>query len=976
MRSLLRLCAALTVGLAGFGATAFGQTAQLAGRVTDSNGSAVSGAEITATNVNTNFEVKAASNKQGNYIVPLLPPGNYRVMVKAQGFSTVAQENVTLETGLTRTVDVQLQVGSVSETVNVRDVPPLLETDKSSVGQFIERATVYNMPVNTRQSAQLVRLAGNVVYNNEIGGPIGIPIFSVAGGRSRNQMWQLDGGVTQDIALGTPQLVLNPPLESLQEFKIETNTYSAEFGRSGNGFINMTTRSGSNDFHAAVYEFFRNDALDARSFFAGSKAPLRYNLFGASAGGRIIKDKTFYFVNYEGARQRVGATVSNTIVPHPAEINGDFSARRDLVVIDPATGSPFPGNIIPANRINPIGQALLKFFPAPNTPNNDVTRAPGANYITNVVDETIKDFVIARGDHHFGAKDRVTARFVWFRGPTVTAPVFPNAAADARGVTNDRDQFNTTVSYFRNFTPALINEVRVSNMARAFIARNFGFGSGVNEMLQLPGVDPQAFPRINLTGFTTLGSAAQERIQSPVRSIQIVDTLTWVRGNHQLKTGFDFRYSLNSEVQRPLAGGSFSFDNRVTGSAIANLLLGRVVAAQITDLDRIESRTNLYSAFVQDDWKVTRNLTLNLGLRYDLDTPRFERSNRQSGFDPIAINPVSNTPGVVTFAGQNGVGKYSHDFDQNNFGPRVGFAYRWRDKTVVRGGYGISYNAAYEGGVTTAITAGYGLSATFNSADGGLTPVLQLGAALPTVSREAQGPGFGAVVVGGTSRFAPDFIQQNQVNGYAQQWNLTIQRELPGDLLLETAYVANVGHHLAGPDAEINMIPLVNGRGPERQDQRLRLFPQFSSVILRSPPWGNSSYHSLNVKLEKRYSGGLNFLVNYTWSKFLDDVEGTNELAGGPGSGYTHWQRRAAPLHRQRRLRTARRQEAAMGGQQRVRQRGHRRLGAGRDRGVAQRLALRRGRAGQPDQHLLLSATPEPAARPEAQRRPVARRDD
>jgi hypothetical protein len=322
---------------------------------------------------------------------------------------------------------------------------------------------------------------------------------------------------------------------------------------------------------------------------------------------------------------------------------------------------------------------------------------------------------------------------------------------------------------------------------------------------------------------------------------------------------------------------------------MASFLLGHTTGAGLNDPDLLEARTDYYGAYVQDDFKVTQNLTLNFGLRWELDTPRWERiDNRQSGFDGLAINPVSGVPGLVTFSGRNGLGKYAHDFDKNNFAPRFGFAWKPTAKTVVRGGYGISYLGIYFGAVVNTLSQGFGSNVSFTSPDGGLTAAFPFRNGLPSFQREELGPAWGAVPLGRAPRASPDFIQQNHVNGYAQQYNLTVQRELGGNILFEAAYLANLGRKLGGPGVSQNMIPLVNGRGPAAQSQALRPFPHFNNVQRLTPNWGASSYHGLNMKVERRYSNGFNLLANYTWSKFLDNIEAGNEFAGGEGNGYTH----------------------------------------------------------------------------------------
>ena len=860
---------------------------RLDGSVTDTTGAAIAGASVVARNVATGVNYPAKTNASGVYTLPFLPPSEYELTAEMPGFKKAVRAGLVLETGSAQNVDLRLEVGDVTETVSVIASTPLLETETSTVGQFVERATVANMPLESRRGASLVRLMGNVVYNVE-NGPEQIPQFTMGGGRSMNQMWHLDGGVVQNMALGVPQLSLNPPAESLQEFRAEVSNYSAEFGRTGNGMIIMTTRSGTNQFHGAGYEFFRNDKLDARTFFAPGKAPLRYNIFGTSIGGPIRKDKTFFFFNYEGSRRRTGTTISDTIVPRPAEVNGDFSARRNFTLIDPVSRQPFAGNVIPASRIDPLGQAFAKLYPAPNVA-DDITNAPGPNYLANVSDATDQDFFTARVDHSFGVSDRVYGRYSYVHAPQVNSPVFPNAFADFRAGNPDNRNSVYLASWLHNLTPNLINEVRYLHGIRMHIDHASGTGSGENGKLGLKGVDANAFATVIPTGIARLGTNGnQSRIQDPIQTEQLIENLTWIKGKHSFKTGFEYRYSRNKDDFKASFGGNFSFSDRATGSGIASLLLGLVTSAALVSTDIIESRTDYYAGFFQDDWKITPKLTVNAGIRWDLDTPRWEARNHQSGFDPHALNPVSGTPGVVTFAGQDGHSKYAHDFDTNNFAPRLGFAYRAAHDFLIRGAYGIAYNGEYAGAVPFALTNGFGLNGSFSSPDGGFTPAFQFRDGLPAIVREPLTAAFGAVKVGASPRLSPDFFQNNQINGYAQQWNFTVQKELAGNLLIETAYLANVGHHLGGPDVNINMIPLANGRGPTVQSQASRPFPQFNNVTLKSPPWGNSTYHSLNVKLEKRYSNGLNFLANYTWSKFIDDVQGNADLSTNAGAGYTH----------------------------------------------------------------------------------------
>ena len=861
--------------------------ARLTGTISDNTGAVIIGATVTLTNINTGVAQSSTANESGIYNFPIVPAGRYELSCEFEGFKTYSQTGIAMETGFVRSIDIQMEVGEVTETVEVLASTPLLETENSTVGQFIERDTVFNMPLASRRSASLVRLMGNVAYRSE-GGAEALPFFAMAGGRSRNQMWTLDGTVMQNMSLGIAQLGLNPPAEALQEFKAEQSNYTAEYGRAGGGFIVMTTRSGTNDFHGAAYEFFRNDKMDTRRFFAAGKAPLRYNIFGGSAGGPIAKDRTFFFFNYEGGRRRDGVIHSSDDVPHIPEVKGDFSNRTDVAVKDPLTGDPFPGNIIPQSRIDPLGQAFANLYPAPNQ-SGDLSRAPRNNLINSASNALTQDFYTGKVDHNFGDNDRAYGRFMFSRNPQGVAAVYPNEFADPRAGTRSNRHTNVTGSWIHHFTPTLIQDVRVNWGRRLHINRSAGRFSGKNGELGVQGVDPESFARVVVNGLTPLAPGNQERIQTPIETWQFSENFTWIKGSHQIKFGGEWRFAMNQDDFNSRIGGQFSFGNRATGVGLAELLLGHVNGGVLINADILETRTDYYGVFVQDDWKITPNFTLNLGLRWELDTPRWERQdNRQSSFDPTKMNPVCNCPGAVTFSARDGRSKYSHDFDANNFGPRIGFAWKPGVGWVFRGGYGINYNGMYAGAVPFTMFNGFSLNGDFTSPDGGFTPAFQLSDGMPLVEREELTAGLGAVPIGERPRLSPDFHQQNQHNGMHQQWNLGIQRDLGGNMVAELSYIGNVAHNLGGQNVNINQIPLVNGRGPTQQRQVDRPFPQFANVFHESPAWGNSAYHSVNLKLEKRYSGGLNFLVNYTFSKFLDDAEAFTELAGAQGNGYQH----------------------------------------------------------------------------------------
>ncbi|MBM3738817.1 MAG: hypothetical protein FJW39_23830 [Acidobacteria bacterium] len=859
---------------------------RLTGTVTDGSGSAVAAAEVTATNMATGVAYRKASNDTGTYVFPALPPGPYRLSCQASGFKRSEQAGIVLDTGFVRTVDVRLDVGQVTETVEVQASTPLLDTENATVGQLVGRSTLLNMPMASRRTGSLVRLVGAVAFRDEGGGAEQLPFFTMGGGRARNQNWQLDGMNIQNNAIGNAQMLFNPPSETVEEFKVELSNYSADLGRSGGGFIQITTRAGTNQFHGAAYEFLRNDKLDARTFFAAGKAPLRYNIFGATLGGPIARNRTFFFFNYEGARYRIGQTLASDEVPHPADRDGNFSARRDVTVMNLASRQPFPGNIIPASRLDPIARELVKFYPLPNVAGSDPTRAPRDNFAANGVDLTDINWYTTRIDHNLNDRNRLFGRFIVGRSVHDNVIAYPERIADPRGEFQDPRSLAIGVSWHRSLRPTLFNELRFSVVRAPQTQTSFGNGSGVNGRLNIRGVNPDFFPRVRHDGYAGLGGNNQHFRVVERDTVEFADHLTWVRGAHHIRMGANLRYSRFLNESDTASGGFFNFNARSTNESLAAFLLGWTSNAQFLDGEPVIGRTDYWAAFIADDWKITSKLTLNIGLRWDLDTPLWRKNNLLSRMNAGPTNPVSGTPGIMEFAPFSETGKYSSDFDKNNFSPRLGFAWRPAGALVLRGGYGLFYNGPFLNVAGISVT-GFNQQADFVSPDGGFTPAFQLRNGIPPPPANQQlGPGFGAVPAGAATLISPDFIQRHHVNGYHHQFNLSVQRQIFGNLLLEAGYMGNLGHKIVGSNININMIPLVNGRGPAAQNQRLRPFPQYNNVTHVGPPWGNSNYHALNLRAEKRYSAGLSFLSNFTWSKFIDDIDATSEL--GLEAPYQH----------------------------------------------------------------------------------------
>ncbi len=872
---LVSLLAVLVTSLCG--TSLYGQTSSVSGRVFDASKAAIGEASVTLTRIDTGDTREAKTSSEGYYDFPLLIPGQYSVTAKKPGFESETQTNIKVETGEISTVDFVMPVGSMAQTVNVDAVVPQLKTESAAVADVVENKEIANMPLLDRRSSQLQRLSGFVVPNGSGSGAT----FAIAGGRGNNANYLIDGGTAQNLTLGVPTLSFDPPVESMQEFNVSISNYAAELGRTGGGVIQMTTKSGTNDYHGSAYEYFRNDVLNTRTFFAKTIPTLRYNLFGASVGGPIKRNKTQFFFNYEGRRQ-VASTTQVLNVPTLAEDAGNFSADK-YVVKDPVTGQPFAGNIIPASRLDPVGSKLAQFFPAPNVAG--ATSGKG-NFVANDPANTVVDDYVARVDHTFNDNNRMFVRFLGQPDHTTTAAILPTAAADPFAASSLNHYYNLSGTYYHNFTPTTINEARYTYTNRKAFVISAGVGSSIDSQIGLTGVDQTFFPTVVVNGFQTLGAPSQQqRLQGPIRSDAADDYVTMIHGSHAFKVGVEYRYSSNLDKYSPTAGGAFTFNNVATGSSLASLELGWVYQGSLLATYPLHTRADSYAAFFQDDWRVTPKLTVNYGLRWDIDQPRWEEDNRQNSFNPTAINPVSGTPGIITFSGINGVSKYANRWDLNNLGPRLGFAYKLTDNLVIRGGGAVLYLGEYDQATPIVANTGFSTQGSFVSPDNGVTPAFLLASGLPAVSSPTTTqltPGYGAVPLGAKPTTSVAYFNPDRQNGYMYQASLDIQRQFAHGILVDLGYLGTFGHHLAAPDAEsINQVP-TNLLGPGNAQLR-RPFPQFSNVQIIAADIGASKFNGLNIGVDKRYSNGLLFKANYTFSKMLDNVDSRNELAAYPG---------------------------------------------------------------------------------------------
>lgn len=877
--------------------------ATISGVVTDATQGALPGVTVTAIHGQTGQRHSATTNAEGFYVLRPLPIGPYVIEAELSGFQRYRREGLSMTTGGTVPLDIKLSLGELTDTITVRGEAPLLGARTSEISQLIESRSVEGMPLGDRRSMNLIKMTGAAVFVTYDSGSK--PNFSLAGGRTQSQMFWIDGGAGQNMRLGIGQVDVDPPVDTVQEVKILSNNYAAEYGGSAGGVIIATTKSGTNRLHGSLFEYFRHDALDAIDFFAPivngrkQKAALRYNVFGGTLGGPIRKDKTFFFVSYEGSRRRTGNPRFLT-VPTEAQRRGDFSQTVDargsqIVIYDPATmpGSartPFAGNVIPQGRLDPVGLRIAALYPLPNrTPDN----ASGANnFGANGTTRLERDNYMVKVEHTIRGNDKITGRYLYNSDNQFQTSIFPEPAVDS---VNDtiRHQNYFYAGYTRTLGSAVVNEMRYTYGNRINHQMSPGLHGGWPTKLGLRGVSDDAFPRFTVAGVAPLGATTHERRQFPIQQHQFVDTLAAVRGRHALKTGLEVRPSFNYEVNRPSISGTFAFTTQPTalpgragtGYGLASLLLGFPNSVNVRETEVLNRSSWYLAAFLQDDWTVGSNLTLNLGVRWETDTPIVDANNRMNGFDPQAINPVSGTPGVVRFAGVDGWPSAPYKTDVNNFAPRFGFAWRpsGGTRTVIRGGGGIFYAHPFDHGAPSSASLGFEQSATLATPDNGLTAPFYLRDGVPglNLGTAARNAGFGAVPLGRPTTTAVTFFDRNRKSGYARQFNLGLQQELAGRIVAEVAYVGNLSRNLPGPNLSINQI------APDRLrpgvTQRDRPFPQFTNVSIVLPAIGRSDYHAGTARVEKRSSRGFSFLSTYTYARFLNDTDEGGSDVGDVG---------------------------------------------------------------------------------------------
>lgn len=965
-----------TLVMCHFSALAQTATGVLQGVVTDPSGAAIPEAKVTVENQRTSVKLTTVTNSEGRFVQPFLPPSEYRLTVEKPGFQKNVTNEIKIDVQATVGLDVQLKVGDTTTTVEVAASAVQLSTETSSVSTVIDNKRILDMPLNGRNPFSLAQLSPGVI-------PGGGSTPWISGGRNASSDITVDGTsiILPENNTGILQLGYTPIVDSIEEFTIITNSLAAEYGRTGGGVINVSTRSGTNALHFTLFEFLRNNKLEANSWNNRRNntalPPLQRNEFGGSVGGPVVlpklyngRNKTFFFFSTQSVRSRSGSS-SNATVPLDSWRAGNFSDLRNgsgqpITLYDPynvgpdGNRVPFAGNIIPLDRQNAVARNLMQYWPRANAvPTNAFTNQN--NYFVNGKTPGRNDKFDSRLDHNVNERFRVWARGSYEFSESSPLNGFGNAGTSLGDGPQTSRNYSVAMNAVYSFSARTIANFNYGINRRNYFRAPFSLGFD-HRTLGLPDyLYNQAatlgleFPRFNIGGNTnisSLGQATFTTLKDRGMGNALRGDITHIRNNHTLKFGAEYRKLLLNFTQLGQPGGEFSFNSLWTqraagtnttsttqGNGFASLLLGVPASGTIEHTFDIASASSYFGFYFQDDWKVSRKLTLNLGLRWDVDTPHTERYNRLSSFDISAPSPIagqvpgfSDLRGAMRFMSKDN--RRQVPTDLNNWGPRIGFAYKVDDKTVFRGAYAMMYSpSVLQASGTSGSSGTEGFRGSTNmivSTDNtnilaNLSNPFPNGFNLPLGA--AEGPFSGSrtnLGLGIGESFFADYV-----NPVVQQWNATLQRELPGGWMVELGYLGSKGQHL--PDGEgtnqYNQLNPAILNTPERDrlipnssnlvanpfagvitnaastlrlptvqyGQLIRPYPQYTGVGAFRKPLGNSLFHSMTARIEKRFSQGLNILVSFTAGKLIDDVsQQVTFLGAAAGNAKQDFYNRAA----------------------------------------------------------------------------------
>ena len=858
-------------------------TGVIRGTVEDLTGAVVTDVNVKLVDDARHQSWEQRSNQNGFFEFRALPFGNYRIELDHPGFKKAVIEDVGLQVAQTVSVNVTLQVGSVTESIAVRASRGLLEASDASLSQVIDDKRLLELPINGRNVMQLVSLSAGVINGGRASATqrqanYG-PGFSVGGQRDNTSVVLVDGMEISGQELNNYPLAI-PSLDSLAEFRVHTANYSAEFGGNSGAVINVVSKRGSNALHSTLFEFLRNDALDARNPFSSTVDPLTRNQFGVVAGGPVVlpglyngKDRLFWMFSYEGTRRRQAVTTT-ALVPTLEERSGDFSGAP-AVIVDPFTKSPFPGNVIPADKINPVGAELAKLYPAPN--NAD----PARNYVGHPTGRSDNNVLAARIDYRPGSRDAIWGRFTrnapFDRGVgQALSPAFPGFDQE-----QSDNNLQLALGNAHSFTPTTINEVSIGFVRFRRERRSVdAFTRNWVQELGIQGISPDpltwAAPSMTPSGYPEIGYSSNNAVFNWVtQSVQIVNNFSAVRATHTLKAGLTIQLKRMSSIQWGQPSGTYTFSGQFSApvplsatsryNALADLLLGypSSYTVQTTPFSPHLSYTNMGS-YIQDDWRITDSLTANVGLRWEYFGRPVERDDRIASFDLAT--------GQQVFPGQNGYPRSLVDPYYKNFAPRVGLAWRAGNRTALRGGYGIFYTPDV---INTYRQLG------FQEPFGGISNLT----ARPTDPQHplpvftVDDPLTQATRLSTNSR---NGMQRNLRDGQVQQWTASVQYLLTKATLLEVAYHGSKSAHLMGVlnYNETNPFP------PQPPGFALiRPYPQLGTVNMYESR-AAAKYNAVQARLERRFANGFTGLVSYTFQRTLTDLDVSSAgVAIGAGAG-------------------------------------------------------------------------------------------
>jgi len=815
------------------------------GQVITGRDTAIPGVPVTAVNEETGETRRTITGSRGEFNLPALAPGSYRLEAETAGFRKHVRRGVSLQIGQSLRLDLSLEPGGPAEEIIVTASRNLLEPDSMRLGAVVENRQIVDLPLDGRNSLQLsLLLPGTAPAAQGSPGSVrGEFAINVNGAREDANNFILDGAYNNDPKLNT--FAINPPVDAIREFEILTSSYDASFGRSAGAQVNVALKSGTNAFHGTAYEFFRNAALDARNFFSHTEdAAPRYqrNQFGFSLGGPVRRNRTFFFADYEGRRVREGITqVSN--VPTELERKGDFSESIFPPPVDPYTQLPFPGGRIPDARINSIGNAIAALYPLPNR------ETPGQNFVSSPALRDREDHFDVRVDHSLSNRSSLTGRYS-FSDQERYQPFSGSGFAriPGFGINIPKRAQNLVLGYDQALSPNLIHQARFAFNRMAAGSFHENMGRSLNHEVGLPELssNPRDFglSLVTVSGFSPIGDEYNNPQHSATNVSQLMDAATYSRGRHLLKFGFELRFLQQNAYRDVQSRGFLTFSNfgQVSGNGLADMLLGFITYSGGARLDNPQHlRSRSWNFYAQDSYRLRPDVTLLFGLRYEYNSPPVDRYDRANVYDPVSQTLVP--------VGQDGMPRSGYNPDRNNWGPRVGIA--WSpdpsNRTVVRAGYGIYYDQS-------SLAPGEGLY--FNQPYYDFNMYFPL-PGLPLTLNDPF-PSYYPLVLP-TSALGFD---RNLRTAYFQHWNLTAARQFGTGSLVELAYAGSKGTRiLTARDS--------NQAAPSPIQPNPRPVPQFSDITFEESR-GGSTYHSLQFRFQQRLQAGFAALASYTFAKSLD----------------------------------------------------------------------------------------------------------